>query len=69
MPLRTTHITPTYNTATNACGRLLRVDDGNLAQHTVYSVNVIVHNVIVETHSFPATTITISPFTPVSAND
>ena len=28
MPRRTTHITPTSNTATNACGRLLRVDDG-----------------------------------------
>ena len=28
MPRRTTHITQTYDTATNACGRLLRVDDG-----------------------------------------
>ena len=28
MPRRTTHIVQTYNTATNACGRLLRVDDG-----------------------------------------
>ena len=28
MPRRTTQITPTYPPATNACGRLLRVDDG-----------------------------------------
>ena len=28
MPRRTTHITQTYDTGTNACGRLLRVDDG-----------------------------------------
>ena len=38
MPPPTTQITPTYPTDTNACGRLLRVDDGNLAQQTVYSV-------------------------------
>ena len=34
------NVTYTYgtssNTATNACGRLLRVDDGNLAQQTAY---------------------------------
>lgn len=28
MPHRTTHIAPACPTATNACGRLLRVDDG-----------------------------------------
>ena len=28
MPHHATHIALTYNTATNACGRLLRVDDG-----------------------------------------
>ena len=28
MPHRTTHIAQTYNTTTNACGRILRVDDG-----------------------------------------
>ena len=28
MPSHTTHIAPTCHTGTNACGRLLRVDDG-----------------------------------------
>ena len=28
MSLRTTHIAPTCLTATNACGRFLRLDDG-----------------------------------------
>ena len=32
----TTQITLTYPTDTNACVRLLRVDDGNLAQQTAY---------------------------------
>ena len=36
MPRRTTHITPTYNTSTNACGRLLRVDDGTGYQTFAY---------------------------------
>ena len=38
MPHRITHIAPTCHTGTNACGRLLRVDNGNRAQQTVYSV-------------------------------
>ena len=38
MSHRTAHIAPTCPTGTNACGRLLRVDNGNLAQQTVYSV-------------------------------
>ena len=36
MPRRTTHITQTYDTATNACGRLLRVDDGTGYQTFAY---------------------------------
>ena len=36
MPPLTTQITLTYPTDTNACGRLLRVDNGNLAQQTAY---------------------------------
>ena len=36
MPHRTTQITPTYPTATNACGRLLRVDDGTGYQIFAY---------------------------------
>ena len=39
MSIRTAHIAPTCPIGTNACGRLLRVDNGNLAQQTVYSVN------------------------------
>ncbi|MBR4199397.1 MAG: RHS repeat-associated core domain-containing protein [Bacteroidales bacterium] len=36
MPRRTTHIVQTYNTATNACGRILRVDDGTGYQIFAY---------------------------------
>ena len=36
MPRRTTHIATTCHTATNACGRLLRVDDGTVYQILAY---------------------------------
>ena len=36
MPRRTTYIAPTCSTATNACGRLLRVDDGTGYQTFAY---------------------------------